>query len=432
MRNLLYRLFNGKHSQKELLNESKVFCMAPWVNMHVSTMGQIFPCCLSAHYLDGAIGDVRHDTLKQSWNSDKMKALRKNMLSEKPSRLCDQCYRYEKLGGTSSRMTFNKDFKRHFHQVGKTDNEGHLKTYELKYIDFRFSNLCNFSCRICSHRFSSSWFKEAAELGLADPSKGRLIIPTEDVDGFWEQMLLILPHIERIHFAGGEPLIMEEHNRILNYLIDNGLTDVQLSYNTNFSETKFKGQDVLSQWKHFKHLSVSASLDGMGKRGEFMRKGQDWQKTEHNRIRMIEECPHVGFELTPTVGILNVIHIPDFIENWIDRGLLEPKKLTVYLIFEPHFYNIQNLPSEFKKRVEQRYAEFFKSCRNKLSKDDSEHVKAQFMRIINHMNNEEKFETPDNSYAKETFMTFNQKLDRYRNEDLVEVFPELADLYSID
>jgi organic radical activating enzyme len=67
----------------------------------------------------------------------------------------------------------------------------------------------------------------------------------------WEQMQEHIPHLERIYFAGGEPLIMEEHYRLLNELVKRKMFHVNLVYNSNFSKLAYKDQNVLEIWKHF-------------------------------------------------------------------------------------------------------------------------------------------------------------------------------------
>ena len=41
----------------------------------------------------------------------------------------------------------------------KTNPDGSVKNPPI-YLDFRFGNLCNFSCRMCGSYASSSWVKE--------------------------------------------------------------------------------------------------------------------------------------------------------------------------------------------------------------------------------------------------------------------------------
>ena len=110
--------------------------------------------------------------------------------------------------------------------------------------------------------------------------------------------------VEEACWAGGEPIITEEHYKILDFWIENDI-DVRLRYTTNFSNLYFKKKSILEYWNSFKDVRIAASLDAMGARGELIRAGTNWNRIEKNRISMIEECPDVYFEITPTVSIMN-------------------------------------------------------------------------------------------------------------------------------
>ena len=79
---------------------------------------------------------------------------------------------------------------------------------------------------------------------------------------------------------------MEEHYRILKKLDERKMYHVRLKYNTNFSQMVFKKLDVMEIWNRFESVKIGASLDGMGKRGEYLRKGQSWEQVEENRKRI--------------------------------------------------------------------------------------------------------------------------------------------------
>ena len=128
-------------------------------------------------------------------------------------------------------------------------------------------------------------------------------------EDMWEQMQEHIPHLDQIYFAGGEPLIMEEHYRLLNELVKREMFHVRLIYNTNFSKLGYKDQDVLELWKKFHSVSIGASLDGCGPRAEYIRKGQDWEETVENRRRMMAVCPNVDFYVSSTVSIYNAWQI---------------------------------------------------------------------------------------------------------------------------
>ena len=64
-----------------LLEESKTFCMFPWLHLNVTPKGDIYPCC-SNNYTD-PFGNTKETSLKEAFNSDKMKQLRLDMLNGK-------------------------------------------------------------------------------------------------------------------------------------------------------------------------------------------------------------------------------------------------------------------------------------------------------------------------------------------------------------
>jgi MoaA/NifB/PqqE/SkfB family radical SAM enzyme len=334
------------------------------------------------------------------------------------------------LGKVSSRQEFNEMFKHHSNLVTESDNTGYVKDFDLKFVDYRFSNICNLTCRICSPHFSSKWHADAISLEIISPSQTTsLIRPTSNIGSLWGQLVSLLDGLERIHFAGGEPLMMEEHYRILEYLISKEKTDVMITYNTNFSELVYKRWDVIEFWKHFKHISVCASLDGMGRRGELMRKGIKWDIVEGNRKRMLNEVPHASFQLTPTVSVMNVLHLPDFFIDWIEKGLLQPEELNIYLLFEPYFYNIVNLSIDLKEKVHKKYTDFFNQYVHvNFEKNKADYVHAQFNTVLTHMHSSKEFKPEGIAYGQFSFASYNKKLDELRNENFIEVFPELKSI----
>ena len=171
----------------------------------------------------------------------------------------------------------------------------------MKYWDIRFSNICNFACRSCGTWFSSNWYEDHIKINGAPPNHAKIIKVGRSTDDMWEQLLESFDYAEQFYFAGGEPLIMEEHYRILKELDKRKMYHVRLIYNTNFSRLKFKDMDVLELWNKFDSVSIGASLDAEGKRGELMRTGTVWEKAVANRKRMLEVCPQVDFYISSTV-----------------------------------------------------------------------------------------------------------------------------------
>ena len=59
-----------KFDKDKLLKESKTFCMAPWIELHILNTGKVYPCCASDNVQVDGLGDLsKGDTLLDAWNS---------------------------------------------------------------------------------------------------------------------------------------------------------------------------------------------------------------------------------------------------------------------------------------------------------------------------------------------------------------------------
>lgn len=396
-----------------LLKESKTFCIYPWIHLHAYPTGEAYPCC-HAEMKPGIVGNCRTQSLEEIWHGEPMQQLRQDMLTETPHPACQRCYEQEEAGFFSGRKSANKH---HGHHIKKLESN----PFEMTYWDIRFSNLCNLSCRSCGHIFSSSWYADQAALaGLEWKANNKpLNYAGRTETDIWEQLIPHLDYVEQIYFAGGEPLMMEEHYNILEELERRGRFDVRLIYNTNFTHVKLKDRYVFDYWKKFKSVAVGASLDDMGPRAEYVRKGTTWDVVERNRKQMLETCPNVDFYISPTLSIMNAMHITDFHRNWVERGLLRPQDLNVNILQDPAYYRIDIATPEYKQRIKQKFEEHLEWLR---PQDLLNRATVGFESAINFMM------ATDNSHLIEKFWKKTEQLDVIRKENLLEVIPELEAL----
>jgi len=196
---------------------------------------------------------------------------------------------------------------------------------------------------------------------------------------------------------------------------------VRLIYNTNFSKTTFKDIDVFELWNKFDSVSVGASLDAEGARGELMRKGTVWEETIANRKRMMEVCPQVDFYISSTVGLINSLHVTDFHKSWVEQGLIKPQDFNFNLLQHPTWQRMDILPPEHKQRVKEKYDEHVKWLK---SQDSLTRATKGYESALNWM-----FQT-DNQQHLELFFTQTRKYDAIRNENILEVFPEWKELFD--
>jgi len=212
---------------------------------------------------------------------------------------------------------------------------------------------------------------------------------------------------------------MQEHYNILKELVKRERFDVKLIYNTNFNETLYKDLDVLNYWGMFDSVSIGASLDASDARAELMRKGSDWAKTTANRERMLEVCPNVDFYISPTVSLMNVLHIPDFHKDWIQRGLLKPQDLNVNILQSPDWYRADCLPADLKELATAKLEEHIAWL---SPQDHLQRATNGFKSTISFMNSQ------DNTQHLKKFNKVTAQLDAVRTENFYEVFPELVSL----
>jgi organic radical activating enzyme len=397
-----------------LLKESKTFCIYPWIHIHAYPTGEAYPCC-HAEMRPGVIGNCRIQTLEEIWHGEPLQRLREDMLAEREHPACTRCYEQEKSGFFSGRRSANKH---HGHHIKKLESN----PFELTYWDIRFSNLCNLRCRSCGHIFSSQWYQDQARLAGGDWKERNTVLnyAGRTETDMWEQLEPHLDYVEQIYFAGGEPLLMEEHYRILDELERRGRFDVRLIYNTNFTHTDLKGRSVFDYWKKFQSVAVGASLDAMGPRAELIRKGTDWAQVEQNRRDMLKICPEVDFYISPTLSIMNALHLPEFHRAWVEQGLICPQDLNVNILQDPVHYRIDIAPADYKTHLGSVYwshLEWLKTVGDPLGRATQGFESAvKFMMAT------------DNTHLIDTFWRKTHELDNLRQERVLSVIPELRAL----
>jgi len=399
--------------QKYRLMESESFCMLPWIHLHAWPDGRAYPCCLAV--ARHPIGNFKEKSMREIWNDEPMREMRVNMLADRKCKECADCYEQEAAGFASMRNNSNKNFAQFIDSVDQTLPDGTYPDFRLHYWDVRFSNICQLKCRSCGSIFSSRWYDDDVKL-WGKELRPRVQFAGRHEDDVWEQMQEHIPHLEQIYFAGGEPLIMEEHNRILKLLIEKGNTRVRLIYNTNLNELNYKKESVLDLWKHFPTVCVAASLDDMGDRAEIIRSGTDWCKVEQNIRDLKRECPHIDFMISPTLSMMNIWNFTKFHRYMVDQGFIQAKDFNLNILQGPKDYRIDMLPTDIKLKFKQQFEEHIEYLK---PIDTIQRAVGGFEGAIAFMM------AQDNSHLLPDFWKTVNDLDWSRKESLLSVVPEL-------
>ncbi|MBI3519106.1 MAG: twitch domain-containing radical SAM protein [Bacteroidetes bacterium] len=396
-----------------------VFCIMPWVHFHVTQYGTVTPCCQAPWQQEHSFGNINESSIEEIWTNEKINLFRQNLKTGKGDKRCEQCYLKEKQGYTSLRQVANKKYS-HFNNI--IDKPDSMPVY----FDIRFSNTCNLKCRICGPWSSSSWHSDALKLGIIDENAKPLTYAFKNTNAFFEELFPLLNTAEEFYFAGGEPLVMQEHYDILEELIKQGRTNIQLTYNTNFSSFRYKNYHIFELWKQFKNINISASLDASGLRGELLRKNIDWETVIENRKLLKKELPHIEFTVSATLNAYNLMHLPDFHKEWVNLKLINVEDFIPTLLMNPKELNISNLPINYKQKAISAYLphiDWIKSTTS-VNKEKRHYMLNQFNNIITVLTKNKGEE------RAEDFIKHINNLDEIRNEKTLNIFSELKELFK--
>ena len=433
---------------------SKTFCALPWVHMAIEPNGKIIPCCQMGHlhhHNGWHAGDLNTTPIEDIWNGSVMKGLRKDMLAGIEPKICSKCFDRERAVGEGKSIRgghniFFKDMLKNVKEV--TSEDGTCSNMSLKYWDFRFSNKCNFKCRSCGPDYSSNWVEDSKklvyfgeevpkEIPADDPRRSWMtkreyslwdtkVTKTENVNNVsrYEFLRQQVKEVQKIYFAGGEPLVMDEHYFVLDLLLEQNRTDVTICYNTNTSTLKYKDKNVLDYWRKWDKdkVQVWPSIDEVGPRAELVRKGTVWSEVESN----LKQIAQLDIEMIPgmTISAFNVFRIPEIIEHLISIGVITKKKnysnWFLNLLYTPDYYQVTILSDRFKKEITEKLKAYIATAKEKYNTDFNE----SFSYVLHQLS------LPHNPDAKKRFIETTYKVDTIRNENTYDVIPELNDVFS--
>jgi MoaA/NifB/PqqE/SkfB family radical SAM enzyme len=389
------------------------FCVLPWVSLETSPIGTVRPCCLAEEEIVDDAG-VKFDLNTASFagiqNSAYMQDLRQQFLDQRQPQTCRKCWREESAGRVSKRMHTLDRLK---HMLSNTT--GWTTTAKpLMFLDLKLGNICNLKCRICGSWSSSTFATE--ELNFVSDKKSshhytmlkKGAWPREN-PVFWTEIEKILDQIQYIEFTGGEPFMIQEHFDLLQRLVDRGLANgIEIHYNTNGTQWPEQAQEI---WRHFKTVEIAFSIDDVAERFEYQRSNAIWSEVCANIERfkvMRAQHRNIRLQVCTTVNVFNVYYLEQ-VATWISQQKFE----FVYwnMMHEEYYFSISTLPDSAKKIIADRL----------LNAQVPDLIKKEFVNIVEFINNGVSL---DGNILRMRIAD----LDRKRNQNLLDVEPEFAQL----
>lgn len=267
------------------VSNHKNFCILPWMHFYKHTDHSVKLCCIDQ---GESLGDLHKNSIEEIRNGEKFKEVRKQFLRDERPERCRVCWFKEDNGGKSLRQ--NDKYPFDLYKNKKWFDETAIDS--IIYLDYRTSNLCNFGCKICSPHYSSTLAQammsddfEEVKISLNDGG----VILNKDLLKFHKHRVkkdyldpILNSDLKYIYFAGGEPLLAEEHWYILGELKRKKLYDTVIFYTTNGSILNYKGKNLLEEVKGFSKVMINLSLDGIGDSFDYWRTGGDWKTIQQN------------------------------------------------------------------------------------------------------------------------------------------------------
>ena len=392
--------------EKDDITKSETFCVLPWMHLATSASGNLRVCCNSTpgknfiRKKDGGIYKIYNDNLEEAWNSETYKTIRHQLANNERPEMCQRCFREEDAGIKSARQNWNNKW------LPKLDNLKIDADFNIKYVDIRLGNLCNLRCRMCNPYASNLWVDEhhLVDNALSPDEFDRLKnMDWPENKKTWKNLFSIAHTVDEIYLTGGEPTIIKEQHKLLDYYIDNGTAkNIKLKYNTNLTNVP---QHLIDRWKEFKRVQLNCSIDAVGDLNRYIRYPSNWDKIVEN-FEKIQNLENVYIEVHCTVQMYNILELDKFID-WA-----EPYRHKIYfnILNHPEELNIRVLPKELKEVAAARLLPYMH-----LDK-----VKG----IIDYMNAE------DWNNKLEKFFDYTNALDKSRNQRLELLLPELWRFYE--
>jgi hypothetical protein len=386
--------------------------MALWTHTYLSPQTERRMCCASREpaqnfrqYIDTESGTGQYIpiTLEEHWNGEHMRSVRRRMMAGETLPECEVCN--DKLLNTDVyRDYFWHLFgSKYYNEIWQTTDGNGYTTMQPVSWDYRFSNLCNFKCRMCGDMLSSAWESEQRQHDMIDWSnpKNNWMLPDvrRKISRFQDSVIeqefsrAVEEHrVEEIYWVGGEPLMYEQHWRYMKRIIELGDGGkLYARYNTNLSRIDYAGYNLyLHLLCNIRDWQICASIDGTGAIGEYIRTGLAWPVFLENFKRGLDISRHrrqmrldftltlpglfevermqgladelgvdllakVVFSFTPDI-IMSPLALPrEILDRWIDkliprtRGAL--KDVLSQLKSRPTF--AEQWPEEYQKSISQ-------------------------------------------------------------------------------
>ena len=386
------------------MTNKNIFCNTPWYELHIYWDGSLGICCQEDHklYSQGNY-NIASMTIAEWFNSDPVTQFRQKVLAESKVSACRRCYVEEQAGGMSRRQRGNQKsaiflqafadsfeqspIQQHINQSGTTD------THPID-IHIDLGNFCNLACKMCNAQASSRIASQEVKWGI-DSSAQYLGVDWTHNDQTWSNFktqLLALPGLNNIHFMGGETLLTDRFEDLVNTMIAHGRFDVCFSFVTNGTVYRAELLEKLSQ---FKRVGIEVSIETVDQHNAYQRQGTDTDLVLKHlaQYKAFADGTNITVSLRPAVSALTIGYYAGLLEYALEQGFL----VKSLLVNDPQYLDAVILPDEIKLQYLKSYEKFETIADVDYNASDPGQLKNNIAQQINMITNILKRDRPNNA-----------------------------------
>jgi sulfatase maturation enzyme AslB (radical SAM superfamily) len=317
------------------------------------------------------------------------------MIINEPGTRCSPCYELEKEKNSfdiiSDRVFYLKELK-----SVPLSTYDQPTTFDLKKVDVRWSNLCNFSCVYCGPEYSSKWENEL-NIKIDRPMDNK-------IQQFKNYIFENVEKLEHVYLAGGEPLLMKENLEFLQLLMAKN-PEVNIRVNTNLSKVDTQIFDLICQ---FKNVHWTISVETIEDEYEYIRYGSKWNDFLKNLQIVKKTEQKISFNML--YFLLNYNSLFSCI-NLLKQFGFHDNSFIIGALTEPAFLDIRHLPTNVLQSSKEQ-------IQLKLNEKSGFLLDNGLQNILKYIDMPFKKDL-SNSYKK------LEELDKRRNLDSKKIFKDL-------
>jgi len=358
--------------------DKNIFCNTPWYELHIYWDGSLGICCQEAHKLyteSSKQYNIATMTIDEWFNSVPVREFRTSILKHDRLSECQRCYLEEDHGGNSRRLksnqksviftrtAFNQSFQQspgHTHFDLSLTQQGHADTHPID-LHIDLGNYCNLACKMCNAQASSTIASQEVKWGNKSSQQylGTDWTRNTTVWNQFKQQLLDLPKLNNIHFMGGETLLTDRFEDLVDTMIEHKKFDLCFSFVTN--GTVFR-PNLLDKLKQFRRVGIEVSIETVDEHNAYQRQGTDTELVLKNIEQYKKWCngSSITVALRPAPSLLSIGYYTGLLQYALDHQMIVKSNLC----YDPRFLSAEILPQSIKKQYQVSYLEFLSKLKD--------------------------------------------------------------------